>query len=297
VFDKPTWEREYLCVLPNADDKRVFNKDQVDWMFSHDYTYGSDLVQQGLVTRFMGVDWDKVQAGPTISIVQFNHQTRLSQIIHHEEIPKGDFALTTAVQRVLDLDKEYQVQRLLVDRGYGDFQVEYLKQHCLDSGPRGYERGEKVEGIAFQSNFHMYDPITGEEGKKQFKQLMVNILQFTMQEHLLIGSRYDRQLAGQFGNFAYKSRTLGNVTFVSDNEHGVDSVGLAVFGIYRAFLEGMRAEIATRTIRVEAPKVIESAQTQQERLARYSQMSPWREERGAGGFSRGFIQGTKRSRF
>jgi hypothetical protein len=135
------------------------------------------------------------------------------------------------------------------------------------------------------------------ETKKKFKPLMVSILQYCLEEGMLKSTVQDDVLKGQFMDYKVKNISDSNVTYVRENEHGVDATGLALFGVYRTHLEMMRADPAWKSVRLPMLEITESPRAREEKEQFFGRNTPWHNDRGARGFSRGYLGPSRRPKF
>ena len=77
--------------------------------------------------HLIGVDWDKYGAGPNIVVLEICHENyeddRFAgklRLAYREEIPRNEYVLTQAVERIIELNAIFNPKFIYVDRGYGD---------------------------------------------------------------------------------------------------------------------------------------------------------------------------------
>jgi replicative DNA helicase len=109
------------------DSEGVYPRKFVDRAFispSWDYT---PEITSARSFHTIGVDWDKYGAGTNIVIVETcaeNYEdTRFrgkSRICYREEIPRSEYTLTKAVDRIIELNRAFNPKHIYVDRGYGE---------------------------------------------------------------------------------------------------------------------------------------------------------------------------------
>jgi len=174
------------------DSEGVYPRKFVDRAFispSWDYT---PEITSARSFHTIGVDWDKYGAGTNIVIVETcaeNYEdTRFrgkSRICYREEIPRSEYTLTKAVDRVIELNRAFNPKHIYVDRGYGEVQVELLKKYGVENPYSGLR--DKVKGISFGESIDVRDPYTKLMIKKEMKPFMVdNLRQFLEKERILI---------------------------------------------------------------------------------------------------------------
>lgn len=289
-----SWEREYLCELPEIGEG-VFRKSDVDRFLSLPGLYGIERRNWDLPC-FMGVDWDKYQAGSTIAIIQVNPIFGDCEVIYREEIPREEFRMLAAVKRVIELNSMFTPAEILVDAGFGETNIELLHEH----GSRHPETRlqSKVKRVAFNMMVDSFDPIDGTSVKKRFKPLMVSILQATLEESRLKAPASDEEMKVQFMDYKVKSITESNITFISENEHCIDAVGLAMFGIYQKYLDVFRRTPQAKAVHLNIDPLSRVPENQEEkRQQKFGNLNPWGDNAGARSFARGFSKTGRRKSF
>lgn len=82
--------------------------------------------------RILGVDWDKYGASTNMACLELDkfcrdaagNITPMFKVLFRVEIPRGDFTYTDAVNRIIELNDQYDFDWIAVDRGYGRLQIE-----------------------------------------------------------------------------------------------------------------------------------------------------------------------------
>ena len=293
-----SWEREYLLNLPNMGDN-VFREDSVRGMFSHDFYYDIGNRNYGLFCA-MGVDWDKHQAGTNIVMLEADPGLGKIEMIYREEIPREQYTLTRALDRIILLNRELAPDAILLDRGFGEFQVEILEKLGMDHPFTGL--AHKVRGIQFSEMIECPDPITGLPVKHRFKPFMVTLLGNAMDEHKLQASMYDEEALAQFLGYKVQTITKAGITYSKKNEHIIDATGLALYGIYDVYGDFMSfAPVSVQYMK--APDFSEPPEVREARLQKWAAFDPWKKTvpwaggSPATGLSRFPSQGTRRTGF
>jgi len=204
-----------------------------------DYLY-PEKVKKG-PRRFMGVDWDKFQATPTLCCIEYDPKAKneygeegMFRVINRESIPEDEFVLDAGVNLVVEWNKKYQPEYIYVDRGYGDYQIEVLhkKGKQAEKDDAEWKLDERVVGVSFSETRDVKDPGTGEMVSKPIKPWMVNNTQILLERDRLIISKHDEVVWRQLGNYRVeKVSTTGVPRFTSTNEHAVDALMLCVLAV------------------------------------------------------------------
>ena len=204
----------------------------------------------------IGVDWDKYGAGTNIVVVETcaenyeDHRFRgKSRICYREEIPRSEYTLTKAVDRIIELNRAFNPKHIYVDRGYGEVQVELLKKYGVENPYSGLR--DKVKGIGFGESIDVRDPYTKLMIKKEMKPFMVdNLRQFLEKERILVPES-DEELYMQLISYVViRTTQTGRPVFEaagSAMDHAHDALMLALLAITQNYGEFSQGNYATRT--------------------------------------------------
>lgn len=231
LADEGKWQTEYL-LRPFQADTAVFRKIDIDEARKGDWEYGIDNINYDLV-RFVVADWDKMQAGSHIMVVQYDPQVGDMMVIDWEEVPRGDFTYTNACSKVIDYYQAYSPELVLCDQGSGETNWELL---YLTSENMGLDLHEKLIKVRLGSkDIEARNPETGEMEGKKVKEFLVGLLRLKFQEGKIKIPNHDEKLANQFYMYKVKKQTANATTYSTQNEHLVDCMGFACYGIYLLF--------------------------------------------------------------
>jgi len=224
---------EYL-LRPASQETSVFRHDDIEKVFSGDYEYGPTLIRKDLV-RFMGVDWDKEQAGTNICVLQWDPTSDRAQVIYREETDK-QLGYLPAVSRIVQLYKEYTPDLVFADQGQGEVQWELLMEASFKEGLTLHEKLSKVHGGSkmvvpvFEGVVDTLDPkflLEGADGrkyaKKYIKDFMVGLGQRAFEARTVRFPSSDAKAADQFYSYQIKEFTSSTRKFTSKNEHIIDA--------------------------------------------------------------------------
>lgn len=162
------------------------------------------------------------------------------KVINRLSVPRSEFTLDTAVNRIVRWNKVYQPDFIYCDRGFGEYQIERL--HILgkeaQKGEDAYGLNKKVVGVSFSENREVKDPGSGELIKKPVKPWMVNQSVILFERDRMIISDKDDMLWKQLENYRVEKISVdGRPTYTSINEHAVDALLLCVLAITDKFPE------------------------------------------------------------
>lgn len=221
------WTTEWLLELGEADTA-VFRKTDIAACTKWDWEYGIENIDLNKV-RFIGVDWDKAQAGTNVAVFQYDPITRLIQVIYREEVSRDRFTYLNACNLILDLYDVYKPELVITDQGQGEVQWEYLQ---MESEKRGSELSNRLIKKAFNEKIEVLNPQTLEPEKKLLKPYLVGLLQKKVQEHAFMLPKHDEPLSNQFLGYKIVKTTANTTKYSTHNEHVVDCCLFCMYGIW-----------------------------------------------------------------
>lgn len=203
--------------------------------------------------RTMGVDWDKVQASPSIVILDYDMKFKKFRVIQRYEVPKAEYTFDAAVQKIIEFNEIYQPSYIYVDRGSGEYQIETLHKYG-DEHPESMLK-TKLKAWQFANTIEVQDPGTGEIVKKPMKPFMVNQLAMALERNNLILSPFDETLHKQLVDYEIlRVSSSGQPIYSDKNEHFVDCLGLAFLAFALEF-----PDIAKTTFKNEVVSAFEQS--------------------------------------
>jgi len=261
------WQTEWLLEADESDNS-VFRNSDVDACSMEDWEYGPLHITNSEV-RFIGVDWDKTQAGTNIAVLQYNTSTRVLKMIYREEVDRSEFTYVNAVNKIVDLYEVFQPELVIADQGGGEVQWELLQLESL-------KRRNGLANRLIKKAFNEKIDTTNQDGdleRKRIKPFLVGLLQQKVQEHRLQIPRHDKKLIDQFLQYEVKSRTENTVKFSSSNEHIIDCCLFAMYGVwtlYENFLDSFELtapkNVSSTDFKTPWDQQLLDAQMEQERF-------------------------------
>ena len=234
MFTEVAYEHEVLAEF-GEETIGVFKKILIDAARA-EYTYDQARLSPKMGPRIMGVDWDKYADASQAVILEYNQSAKQFMVIHRHETPKSAFTLTNAVSRIIELNEEYRLDYIFVDRGYGEYQVETLHKYGLDNPASGLH--PKVRGVAFSEFKDIIDPHTKEIRSEPLKPFMVNTLLNILESYKLKISEYDEMIIRQMENYQVIKKTIsGQPVYTSSDEHSLDCLMLCCLGFVEKYPE------------------------------------------------------------
>ena len=238
------------------DSEGVYPRKFVDKAFiSPSWSYVPEITSARSF-HTIGVDWDKYGAGTNIVIVETcaeNYEDARfrgkSRICYREEIPRSEYTLTKAVDRIIQLNRAFNPKHIYVDRGYGEVQVELLKKHGVENPYSGLK--DKVKGIGFGESIDVRDPYTKLMIKKEMKPFMVDNLRQFLEKEIILIPESDEELYMQLISYVViRTTQTGRPVFEaagSAMDHAHDALMLALLAVTQNYGEFFQTNYTTKT--------------------------------------------------
>ena len=190
---------------------------------------------QGQNIRILGVDWDKYSAATNMVCMEFDrfHQDQegrivpLFKMLFRIEVPRSDFTYVNAMNKIIELNEEYQFDWIGIDRGYGEVQLEMLHKYGMEHPETGL--ADKVIGYQFSQKIEVRDPYTKKKDQKHIKPFMVNNSVNAFEKGKIILDGSDKSMISQLEEYRVKSiSSAGLPVYTDENEHAIDAMNLAL---------------------------------------------------------------------
>lgn len=236
------------------DSEGVYPRKFVDIAFkdpSWDYV---DEVTSARSFHVIGVDWDKYGAGTNIVVLEVcaeNYEDERMRgkvkLCHREEINKSEYTLTTAVDRIIELNHRFAPRHIYVDRGFGEVQVELLRKHGVENPNTKLK--ERVKGIGFGESVEVRDPYTKLMIKKEMKPYMVDNLRQYLEKEMICIPDSDEELYMQLISYVVvRTTATGRPVFEAGGsamDHAHDALMLALLAITDNYGDLNNMKVAT----------------------------------------------------
>jgi len=243
-LDEDAWEHEVMANF-GQETIGVFNKEFIDRAKKR-YAYVESVNYKAV--RVMGVDWDKYSSTPQIIVLEYDPTATNShgdkgmfKVIMRDSVPRSDFTLDNAVNKIVEFNGIYRPAYIYVDRGFGEYQLEILHKkgkECKDPTAPEFGLDKIAKGIHFGSKIDLRDPGTGEVVKKDVKPFMVSQTNILLERDRIILNENDKVLWRQMENYqVVKVSVDGKPTYTSVNEHALDALMLSVLAMTLEFPE------------------------------------------------------------
>ncbi len=205
--------------------------------------------------HLIGVDWDKYGAGPNIVVLEACNEdyederfANKLRIAYRQEIPKNEYVLTQAVERVIELNAIFNPSYIYVDRGYGDTQYELLMKYGVEHPVSGFKK--KLKGISFSQTIEMKDPHTKQPIKKEIKPFMVDNLRTLLENGEIVFPEEDEELYMQLISYVVlRTTATGRPVFEASGsqvDHAHDALILACLAYTQNYGDLMKVNLARR---------------------------------------------------
>ena len=197
---------------------------------------------------FMGVDWNHDKVGTRIVVLAYHKPTGRFVVVCKERVALAGWTQLLAVQKIVDLNRIYDVDHIYVDEGFGTSQASMLRQFSWEQYgkvPANHPDLKLTDVVAvnFSATLNLRDPVTGEELKKQTKQYMVeHAAKLLTQGVLILREEEDSAIIAQMKNYVVKSvsaRGLRTFTYKDPQvaDHDLDAYMLALHGFHQEYSE------------------------------------------------------------
>lgn len=185
--------------------------------------------------RILGVDWDKYSAATNMVCMELDrfHQDQegrivpLFKMLFRIEVPRSDFTYVNAMNKIIELNEEYQFDWIGIDRGYGEVQLEMLHKYGMEHPETGL--ADKVIGYQFSQKIEVRDPYTKKKDQKHIKPFMVNNSVNLFEKGKIVLDGSDKGMISQLEEYRVKSiSSSGLPIYTDENEHAIDAMNLAL---------------------------------------------------------------------
>ena len=171
--------RTFNSALFGEPEEGVFSPDAIEACLV-DYDM-NDCSQTEGAKRILGVDWN-AHTGTHITIVEYVNGKYI--LIHKTVVPKSEFTQHRGVEKIIELNKEWDPDYIYIDAGFGDVQIEMLKMTGLAQPSTGIY--DKLRPIQMGRHVAINEPGTGVEIRKATKQFMVEIAVHHVEENYCV---------------------------------------------------------------------------------------------------------------
>ena len=207
-----------------------------------DYSYG-DYSYNNRWTYTIGVDWNDVQNGTTISVLGFNPTEKLFYVVDRHVVSREGWTQLSACNKIAELNRIWRPLVIYIDSGFGGTQYEVLRKYGYDSladpakGPTHPD--SKLRDILkkydFGSKVDVHDLFTKRLTSKPAKPFLVQSTVRRFESNDIRFPESDEKLEAQLQGYII-DRVTANGTPVykagdeTAGDHSLDALMLSVIG-------------------------------------------------------------------
>lgn len=260
--DLLTWLKEWMAEFPDIGEGVFPEKLLKNPKVRREIHYSKALVNAEKSvdetgrhpTRTIGVDWDKHGAGSTITVLEALPRNRY-RLIYTEEVAQGEYTLTNAVQRVIQLNAVFDPDWIFIDQGNGDYQLEELQKHGKKF--RNSKLAERVVGYRFENIIETPLPVGGLM-RKSFKESAVSLLRKWFEDETLEipQKEQDPVLDKELREYHVKRQSDRGTVYSDDNDHRIAALELAAMAMHLKVQNPYAAEPATVSYNLQVPVAV-----------------------------------------
>jgi len=266
-FVIPHYSDEMDAVLrAQMDDAGYVQEVKAEFGADNDSVYPLNFIEQAIVKEeviinaeyvnrnrkdfilIMGVDWNHDKVGTRIVIIAYHKLSGRYFSIVKEKVSKANWTQTLAVEKIVDLNRMYDVDHIYVDEGFGVAQASQLRlfsQSQYGKVPPNHPdlKLSKVVSVNFSASIILRDPISGDEYRKQTKQYMVeHSVDLLTRGLIVLQEKDDADIIAQMKNYIIKSRTSSGLKTYTYRDaqiadHDLDAFNIALHGFHTEYSE------------------------------------------------------------
>ena len=196
----------------------------------------------------MGVDWNHDKVGTRIVIIAYHKLSGRYIPIVKEKVSKANWTQTLAVEKIVDLNRLYDVDHIYVDEGFGVAQASQLRlfsQSQYGKVPPNHPdlKLSKVVSVNFSASIVLRDPISGDEYRKQTKQYMVeHSVDLLTRGLIVLQEKDDADIISQMKNYIIKNKSSSGLKTYTYRDaqiadHDLDAFNIALHGFHTEYSE------------------------------------------------------------
>lgn len=226
------YQKKYIQMALDEGERLHHNVYITEWPKDKRRAY---LESRPSCIRTLGIDWDKYSAGTNMVCIEYDpyHQTENGmlepcfKVLFRIEIARSEFTYVNAMEKVIELNDEYDFEYIAIDRGYGETQLELFHKYGIENPLSGM--AQKVVGYQFKEKIEVTDPYTKKKDSKPMKPFMVNNSVNLFEKGKIILNPKDKILQNQLEEYRVKSiSAAGMPIYTDENEHCIDAMNLAL---------------------------------------------------------------------
>lgn len=181
----------------------------------------------------IGVDWNESNAGTHIVISKFDKEENAIKVVAVFIVPASKFTQVESIKKIQELNDKYQPFKILVDKGYGNTQIQLLKKYGEDN-PQSHML-DRLKQVDFGGSIS--HPYQGHIIKTPIKPLMIQITsRYLQQEKIILPKQLNgkrNSLVEQMKNYELKSMTDSKIPkYTKGYVHTLEAFFMSVYGIW-----------------------------------------------------------------
>ena len=196
----------------------------------------------------MGVDWNHDKVGTRIVILAYHKLSGRYFTIVKEKVSKANWTQILAVEKIVDLNRMYEIDHIYVDEGFGITQASQLRlfsQSQYGKVPPNHPdlKLSKVVSVNFSASITLRDPISGDEYRKQTKQYMIeHSVDLLTRGLIVLQEKEDADIIAQMKNYIIKTKTVSGLKTYTYRDaqvadHDLDAFNIALHGFHTEYSE------------------------------------------------------------
>lgn len=241
IFDEITWKLEVLAEFVEPLGA-VYKKELIDnaisrSMIGKKYMTAQELFNTGEYEdgkKVLGIDWNTPQNG--VRVVEIVEMFEKSWVIRNDIISYKDFTQTKAVEYILKLYDENKYNKICVDAGYGNTQIELLNLGLTERKVNSNDVIHIVDSVKKEKTIIKYfDPELNVERRRvidvSVKHKIVDLVSKYLELNLVFleeMSKSNKQIVSEVRGFIRKQ---GSNSYVySDQSHSLSALQIGLHG-------------------------------------------------------------------
>ena len=244
------FNREALALFDSEGDG-VFRDILVKKAYTNNLVLGEHKYQQDW-KYIAGVDWNSAKNGTRIFIVGTKDFQKF-EVVHHDIVSVVHWTQTMAVQKIMEVNRKWNLHAVYVDAGFGSTAIENIRLYALSSNdPVDRRLIDSLKPIDLGSSIEINDPFTNQKIPKPMKPFMVNnAVRFFEKEEILIPTQCAK-LKEQLENYQIRNITeKGHVSYgppkgleMAIGDHDLDAFMFALLGFTMEFSKLAKPNVA-----------------------------------------------------
>lgn len=200
--------------------------------------------------RILGVDWDRVGAETHLIGLEFDRESRMFYPFLFHQVPRHKFTFSDGLRDVIEFDGVFDFDHIVVDRGYGEGQIEEMQRYGLLHPET--RLNEKIMPVTFGGSVEVHDPLRDKRIKYQLKNFIVWQLAKAFEDNKIALVPKDYKTIRSLEEYTVVSMsTGGKCIFSSDNDHIILTLAMAYYGFVTHYTELIKMKPVTKVYQLK----------------------------------------------